>query len=212
MPKVTAQRGASSSGRTRSHPDLHTGRGKPVSGPGRLAARLRRRGVLLPIAVVALAVLLPVAILLTTGFLLGWRFQPIETGSMEPRYPAGSLAIVVPVDPADVEPGMTIVFDDPLGGDRVVAHRVVRQLPGELLAWETRGDANAESDPFPVQASAVQGRVAWTIPGVGSVITALHGPQTILLLVVLPLVVLVWTEFADWRRNARVRGDRGVSA
>lgn len=161
---------------------------------------------------VALAVLLPVTMVLTTGFLLGWRFQPIETASMAPRYSAGSLAVVVPIDPAEVEPGMTIVFDDPLGGDRVVAHRVVRQLPGDLLAWETRGDANAESDPFPVQASAVRGRVAWTIPGLGSVITALRGPQIVLLLVVLPLAVLVWTEFAERRRNARVRRDRGVSA
>jgi hypothetical protein len=38
----------------------------------------------------------------------------IETGSMGPRYPAGSLAIVEPFDPADVRPGMTVVFENPL--------------------------------------------------------------------------------------------------
>jgi signal peptidase len=173
-----------------------------VSWAEKLGTRLRRRGVVLPVAVVALAVLLPVAILLATGFVLGWRFQPIETSSMEPRYPAGSLAVVVPIDPAEVEPGMTIAFDDPLSRDRVVAHRVVRQLPGDSLAWETKGDANAESDPLPVHATAVRGRVAWTIPGLGSLVTALRGPQAVLLLVILPLVVLAWTELAERRRRA----------
>lgn len=153
------------------------------------------------LGIVAVAVLGAVTMLAVVGFLLGWTYQPIETRSMEPAYRAGSLAVVIPVDAADVEQGMTIVFEDPRTRDRLVAHRVVRQLPGDALAWETKGDANATSDPLPVHASSLRGRVAWTIPAVGSLVSALRGPQALLLLVVLPVTVLIWTEIREWRRR-----------
>ena len=161
-----------------------------------------RRGVVLPVAALALALLLPLAILLGAGFLLGWRFQPIETGSMAPRYPVGSLAVVVPVDVSEVQPGMTIVFEDPLDRDFLVAHRVVRKLAGDVLAWETKGDANGEVDPLPVHATAIRGRVGWAIPGLGTAVTMLRGLPAVLLLVVLPLTVLAVSEIADYRRRA----------
>lgn len=164
-----------------------------------------RRGVILPVAVLALALLLPLAILLGAGFLLGWRFQPVETGSMAPRYPVGSLAVVVPVDVSEVKPGMTLVFEDPLDRDFLVAHRVVRKLAGDVLAWETKGDANGEPDPLPVHATAIHGRVGWAIPGLGAAVTMLRGLPAVLLLVVLPLTVLVVTEVAEVRRRRAPR-------
>jgi signal peptidase I len=178
-------------------------RASHLSQPHQLARRPRRRGVVLPVAALALALLLPLAILLGVGFLLGWRFQPIETASMAPRYPAGSLAVVVPVDPSEIQPGMTIVFEDPLYRDRLVAHRVVRKLPGDALAWETKGDANGESDLLPVHVTGIRGRVGWAIPGLGTAVSVLRGPPAVLLLVILPLALLALTEIADRRRRAR---------
>jgi hypothetical protein len=95
--------------------------------------RKQRRGLILPVAALAVAALLPLAAFLGTAFVKGWKFQPIETGSMAPRYPAGSLAIIEPLDPADVRPGMTVVFEDPLVRGRLVAHRVVKHR--DSAAW-----------------------------------------------------------------------------
>ena len=125
------------------------------------AARGGRRGLVLPLAALGVAGLLPPAVLLTTVLLLGWQLQVIQTGSMEPRFPAGSLAGVEPLDPADVRAGMTVVFADPGNPGRLVAHRAVKRLPGDLPVWRTKGDANAEPDPFPVHAAAVRGRVRY---------------------------------------------------
>jgi len=144
-------------------------------------------------------VLAVLASALGAAFLLGLRFQPIESGSMEPGLREGALAVVAHIDAADVEPGMTIVFADPLAPDRLVAHRAVAALPGEPPAWRTKGDANAQPDPVPVQAGAIQGRVLWAIPALGRVVTALRGPQAIVLLVGLPLALLVVTEIRAWR-------------
>lgn len=151
--------------------------------------------------------LAPLVLLLVVAFLFGWKFQPIETASMAPRYPAGSLAVVEPMDPADVEPGMTIVFADPQGRDRLVAHRALKLLPGTTPAWQTKGDANAAPDPFPVQARDIQGRVVWAVPVIGQVVTALRGPQAVLLLVGLPLALLLITEMRAWRRRHISRAD-----
>ena len=162
----------------------------------------RRPGLVAPVAALAVAVLLPVAILLGTAFLFGWRFQPIETGSMAPLYPQGSLAVVQPVEVTDVELGMVVVFVDPQDPGRLIAHRVVKQLAASPPSFQTKGDANAAVDPFPVAAAAVRGKVTWAVAGLGGLVTTVRGLPAILLLVVLPLVILLVTEVRDRRRPA----------
>jgi signal peptidase len=148
-------------------------------------------------------VLLPLAVFLGMAVVQGWRLQVIETGSMAPRYPAGSLAVVEPVEGAEVRPGMTVVFEDPLIRGRLVAHRIVKRLPSTSVMWATKGDANAEGDPAPVAATAIQGRVRWAVPGVGRAVSALHDGGAVGLLVGAPLTILLFTEIAALRRRRR---------
>jgi len=162
-----------------------------------------RRQLAVPVAAATLAVVVPLTMLVATAFLFGWKFQPIETGSMAPHYPAGSLAVVEPIDGSDVQPGITLVFEDPRDRSRLVAHRVVKALSGASPTWQTKGDANADPDPFPVPASAVQGRVRWSIPSLGWIVSAVRGPQAVALLVGLPLLLLLLLEVRDRRRGPR---------
>jgi signal peptidase len=166
-------------------------------------ATSRRRGVGLPVAGLAVAVLLPLAVFLGAAALLGWRLQVIETGSMAPRYPAGSLAIVERFDTAEIRPGLTVVFEDPVVRGRLVAHRIVKRLPGDSPVWATKGDANAEADPAPVYSTAIRGRVRWAIPKLGRLVSGLHGAGAILLLVGVPFGALLSTEIAALRRRRR---------
>jgi signal peptidase I len=163
----------------------------------------RRWGLIVPIAAVAVAVLLPLCVVLGTAFLSGWKFQPIETGSMAPNYPSGSLAVVEPIDPALVMPGMVVVFEDPQSRGRLVAHRVVKRLPGKSPVWETKGDANAVRDPLPVSAPAIRGRARWAVPALGDVVSALTGWLGVALLVGLPLTILVVTELRELSQRPR---------
>ncbi|HEX5014310.1 MAG TPA: signal peptidase I [Candidatus Limnocylindrales bacterium] len=161
--------------------------------------RLWRRGVS-PLGVLVFAVMVPLVMMTVAAFLFGWRFQPVESGSMAPRFPVGSLAVVEPVDPADVEAGTVIVFIDPSDRSRLIAHRAVKQLDTDPPAWQTQGDANAGVDAFPVASRDIVGRVRWVIPGLGAIVTAVRGPQAVLLLVGLPLAVLVLLELLALRR------------
>ncbi len=158
---------------------------------------------MLPAAVLAVVALVPLTVLLSTVLVLGWQLQVIETASMEPRISAGSLAVVEPIDAADVRVGMTIVFEDPSSRDRLVAHRAVGRLPGKRLLWTTQGDANRAPDAYPVSASAIQGRVRWTVPHLGSIASALHTRVTAVALIGLPIALLVVTEIAVTLRRRR---------
>ena len=158
------------------------------------------------LAVVGVSVLAPLVALVGTVVLFGWQLSVIETGSMAPTYPAGSLAIVEPIDAAQVQPGMTVVFRDPDNSGRLVAHRVTRLIAGAPLRFETQGDANLTVDQNPVLARDINGRVRWAVPRLGSVAEALHGPSTPLVLVGVPLVLLVVSEgIVLTRRRSRAQ-------
>ena len=56
------------------------------------------------------AALLSVAALLVGSYVLGWRLMVVESGSMAPTYPVGSLTVVTSADSAELVAGSSIVF------------------------------------------------------------------------------------------------------
>lgn len=152
-----------------------------------------------------IAVLLPLATFLVAAWLLGWQLQSVQSGSMAPTYPVGSLLVVGQIDAADVEPGMAIVFEDPGEPGRLVTHRVVGRAGGDSLAFTTRGDANATTDPMPVHARLVRGRVLWSVSSLGSLLDWLQWPRSFVLLVALPTALLLLAEVKALLARARPR-------
>jgi len=156
------------------------------------------------------ATLVPLATFLVSVWLLGWQLQHVESGSMSPTYPVGSLLVTAQVDPVDVEVGMPIVFEDPREPGRLVTHRVVGITPGAELAFLTRGDANVTNDPSPIPARLVRGRVLWHVTLLGTVLDWLQFPRSFVALVIVPAALLV---VLDWRaRSARLRPDSAAPA
>jgi len=169
-----------------------------VSGPrGWLSAAL---------GVLAVVLLLPLATFLTATWLLGWQLQAVQSGSMAPTYPIGSLLVTAAVDPAHVAPGMAIVFEDPAIPGRLVTHRVVSLAPGGELAFITRGDANRTADLRPVPAQLVRGRVLWQVTHLGTVLDWLQWPRSFIVLVLVPGLLLAVGELRDRRRRSREEG------
>jgi signal peptidase len=147
------------------------------------------------LAVLGLATLLPLASLLVSVWLKGWQLQAVQSDSMAPTYPVGSLLVVEPIDASQVHPGMALVFEDPYIRGRIVTHRVVSRASGAALQFWTQGDANPTRDPYPVPARFVRGRVIWHVTDLGFITSWLRWPRSFLLLVVLPALWLgvdVW--------------------
>jgi signal peptidase len=161
---------------------------------------------------VSIAVLLPLATFLVSAWLLGWQLQSVQSGSMSPTYPVGSLLVIGQIDAADVQAGMAVVFEDPLTPGRLVTHRVVQVAPGPTLQFITHGDANPAADPAPVPARSIRGRVLWHVNGLGNVLDWLQWPRSFVLLVLLPALLLVTVEWRERRASTVAAVPKGAPA
>jgi signal peptidase I len=151
--------------------------------------------------------LLSLTVLAGTALLphLGIRLLAVETGSMAPTMPTGSLLLERQVPVADLEPGMVLTFYPPTEEQRLVTHRVVsvdRTRGGTIV--ETRGDANPAVDPWQAE---LLGEQAWVVtaslPVAGRVADVVRSPLVLVgATVFLPLVFLVSTLRVIWRRPA----------
>ncbi|MCL1899389.1 MAG: signal peptidase I [Promicromonosporaceae bacterium] len=95
----------------------------------------------------------------------------VMTGSMVPTYPPGTLVVVRPVDPADLEVGDVITFQEDPSDPAVVTHRIVARQAASSggLVFRTKGDANDDEDPVPITSRQIHGRVWYTLPYLGRV-------------------------------------------
>ena len=98
----------------------------------------------------------------------------VETGSMEPAIPVGSLVYVDPVSPETLEPGDIVAFRS---NETVITHRVVENhyFYSELI---TKGDANEKEDINPVRYEEVIGRVTVHFPVIGRFLSIYALPVT----------------------------------
>ena len=90
----------------------------------------------------------------------------ILTGSMAPTMPEGTLAVIRPVNPDDIEVGDVITFRRGNDSDALVTHRVVEVLADEdgSSEFRTKGDASEVVDKAPVPAEGVKGKVLASMP------------------------------------------------
>ena len=151
----------------------------------------------LVVTVLLVLLLAPVAVALVGAWARGWSVATVTTGSMAPGTPPGSLVVVVPTSPAEVEVGDVISYRDDRQRDRIITHRVIAivdQPSGRFFT--TQGDRNARPDGAPVPARAVIGEVRWRIAGLGGVAEALSRRPVQLGLVAVPAALLVGSEVA----------------
>src|SRR5690242_10101813 len=83
----------------------------------------------------------------------------IRTGSMRPDMPPGTLVVVRPVQPADLDVGSVVTFQPRRGDPTVVTHRIVGQgidAAGRPV-FQTKGDANDVPDPWTIHSGQVLG-------------------------------------------------------
>lgn len=135
-----------------------------------------------------------------------YRTVTVLTGSMRPNMPAGSLAVVVPVNPSSVKVGDVITYQAPIADHRVVTHRVFKILePGPHPVVVTKGDANVSPDPWAARLdSAPTWRRVAVVPYAGTAIRALRNPQVHRLSVeVVPALLFVSLVAGIWSRGSK---------
>jgi signal peptidase len=146
--------------------DLPAGRQPPRRRRLRSLARaLARIGAWAVIGAAGLAL----AVSVVVPRIAGAQVYTIETGSMQPDLPPGSLAVVRPAEAEGLGVGDVITYQLRPGEPEVVTHRIVAQGvdgSGQFVFW-TRGDANSAVDALPVRPVQVRGELWYSVPYLG---------------------------------------------
>lgn len=125
---------------------------------------------------------------------LGYSVFRVMTGSMEPEIREDSLLVVQKTPPEDIVPGDVISFfsPDPMLEGAVNTHRVVRvEKENGRIQFITKGDANVIEDTYPVDASALVGRVVFQSYGLGKAVSLLANPLVFGIIILLPLLIIL---------------------
>jgi signal peptidase I len=125
--------------------------------------------------------------------------QTIAVGgsSMEPAIHLGAAMIVGPVDPAALSVG-DVVYLHGSDANGVFTHRIVAivdQPDGRYV--QTKGDASPDPDPTLVAASAIIGRVEFSIPLMGFVLALLSVPAGVIFVLSLAATLLALAGLLD---------------
>ena len=125
----------------------------------------------------------------------GYQLYIVLSGSMSPAFETGSVVLVRPLAPSAVQVGDIITYRDAEDPETIVTHRVMAvNQTAESLNFTTRGDANIANDLIPVPASSLLGRVSYSVPFLGYLLSFVRTEAGILLLVIVPALLIIVSE------------------
>ena len=140
--------------------------------------------------------------------LLGYQRYVITSGSMTGTYDRGSIVFDDVVAVSDLRVGDAITYTPPPGSGPSgrITHRIVWIGSDQFgrSALRTQGDANESADPWTFTLDGpTQARVAFHVPYVGYVLSALAIRQARMLLIGLPALLIAVAIVLGFRRDVR---------
>lgn len=119
---------------------------------------------------------------------MGYKPFIVLSGSMEPAIMTGDLVITAKADTEDLKVGDVIAYR--YGKETVITHRIREvSLDGDKRAFITKGDANNVEDNVMPTEDLVEGKLRWTVPGLGNVAMFLQTPYGLLAAAGVPLLI-----------------------
>lgn len=128
--------------------------------------------------------------------MIGLQEYEVITGSMEPELSVGSLIFVKSIDNHQLEVGDIIAFSRL--GDNVVTHRVVSNDQNSQVIT-TKGDANEKNDLFPVEYKDVRGKVIFSIPFLGYIVSWFSDLSSKMIVIGMIVLLVVMQGFFEKR-------------
>lgn len=155
---------------------------------------------------VLIAIVVILAIMLVGVRILGFTPYSVLSGSMEPKYPVGSLIYVKKADPSEIKIGDAITFV--MNEDLVVATHEVWKIDEENTCFYTQGIANKDEDGniirdgSPVHYNNLLGKPVFCVPGLGYFSDYVTKPPGMYLAASGALILLILTFVPDWIEKA----------
>lgn len=129
------------------------------------------------------------------------RIFVVETGSMSPAIPAGSLIFDIPQSEYNV--GDVITFPASMERTNNQASNITHRIKSinKDGTFETKGDANNTADVTPVNSETVIGKVIFHLPFLGQVIGFAKTQLGFILIVIIPSIIIVFSEVQKMKKE-----------
>jgi len=131
------------------------------------------------------------------------HYLVVQSGSMEPALPVGSVVVIKPVDPNKLQKDEIICFKR--SGPQSITHRIFDVTDEGFI---TKGDANKAPDNFILEKKDIIGKVVFTIPYLGYLNHFVGTPLGFTLLIILPATIIIAEEI---RTNINHRKEKNTS-
>lgn len=145
------------------------------------------------IAILIISVIVMVSSRMNYGIpsFFGVSIVTVESDSMHPSIPQGSLVAYRETPAVDIKTGDVITFS--LTGESNITHRVVKVNKSDKeTTFVTKGDANDTEDPNHVPYGSVKGVVVFSLPLLGYFVQFLRPPgYGLLIIVIIPAVIFI---------------------
>lgn len=123
-----------------------------------------------------------------------YKLMVVQSGSMEPTIPLGSLVLVVPRSEYTVGDVVTFAPSEK-ETDKYVTHRLVGFADDTIgLLYETKGDANDTADPGSLAKEKIVGKISLVIPFVGFIFHKMKTPLGFIAIVIVPATIVIYEE------------------
>ena len=127
------------------------------------------------VTTVLVGLVVGLAVLVWGVQLLGLDVLVVQSGSMEPAYPTGSLVYLIKADAEELEVGDVVTFK--LSANVRGTHRIIEVVEQEgRRFFRTKGDANEHADNGLLAPEDIVGQVLFGIPLLGYVIAYIQNP------------------------------------
>jgi len=142
---------------------------------------------------VLLVIIAGIIVISTINFPGNIKFFSVQSGSMEPAIHVGSVVIVKPMD--SYQTGDVITVTEPSNSQITVSHRIITvNVNNGQTSYVTKGDANNAADSEERPAKNVLGKVVFSIPVLGYLVTYAKTREGLLLLVIIPTIIIILSE------------------
>lgn len=151
--------------------------------------------------IIANAILIILILLFVIKYLpmiFGYHTYVIESASMEPAFPVGSMIIVEKCDFFDVEINDVITFKQS-SSNMSKTHRVI-DIDEQKKRFTTKGDNNQEKDVQKVYSKALIGKVTYSVAMIGYIylfIDTLPGMVCVILLAAISILLSINPKSSD---------------
>jgi signal peptidase len=117
---------------------------------------------------------------------------------MEPTISRGSLVLISEFQDYQINDIITFTHKDSESNEVLITHRLVDiKVTDNAVLFKTKGDANTGNDLDLIDQTSVIGKVIFSIPVLGLIISFAKSKIGVVLLIVIPCTILFWGEIQN---------------